>query len=208
MGVRTKLVAFEAGSRAVGANGKTRFGMAEIAAAIAAIVIVAVPRAVTGADRAFSALSGSWTGSGVVKWTNGGSERVRCRSVYEPAAGAQLNLRLSCAGDSYNFDLSANISYEGGPIAGTWNEASRNISGNIAGRSNANGSQIQATVQGMGLSANLSVSTRGARQTVMMTAPGTDVSEASIAMEPSVISPFATACFTVDRQHPALVLTR
>ena len=102
MGVRTKLVAFEAGSRAVGANGKTRFGMAEIAAAIAAIVIVAVPRAVTGADRAFSALSGSWTGSGVVKWTNGGSERVRCRSVYEPAAGAQLNLRLSKGAISFN----------------------------------------------------------------------------------------------------------
>ena len=155
-------------------------GMAAVAAAI--VVIVAVPGPVASADHAFSALTGSWTGGGIVKTTNGGSERFRCRSVYEPIAGAKLNLRLNCASDSYHFDLSANVSYEGGPIAGTWNEASRNISGNIAGRSNANGSQIQATIQGMGLSANLSVSTRGARQTVMMTAPGTDVSEASIAM--------------------------
>jgi hypothetical protein len=67
----------------------------------------------TGADHAFSALTGSWTGGGIVKTTNGGSERFRCRSVYEPVAGTKLNLRLNCASDSYNFDLSANVSYEG-----------------------------------------------------------------------------------------------
>ena len=163
-------------------DGKRHFGMAAVAAVIAAVMIVAVPRLVASADHAFSALTGSWTGGGIVKTTNGGSERFRCRSVYEPIAGAKLNLRLNCASDSYHFDLSANVSYEGGPIGGTWSEASRNVSGNITGRSNASGNQMQASVQGMGLSANLSVSTRGARQTVMMTAPGTDVSEASIAM--------------------------
>jgi hypothetical protein len=155
--------------------------MAAVAAAIA-VVIVAVPRAVASADHAFSALTGSWTGSGIVKTTNGGSERVRCRSVYAPVAGAKLNLRLSCASDSYNFDLNANVSYEGGPIVGTWSEASRNVSGNITGRSNASGNQIQATVQGVGFNANLSVSTRGARQTILLAAPGTDMSEATITM--------------------------
>ena len=157
-------------------------GMAAVAAAIAAVVIVAVPRPVASADHAFSALTGSWTGGGIVKTTNGGSERVRCRSVYEPVAGAKLNLRLSCASDSYNFDLSANVSYEGGPIGGTWSEASRNVSGNITGRSNASGNQVQATVQGVGFNANLSVSTRGARQTILLAAPGTDMSEATITM--------------------------
>jgi hypothetical protein len=156
--------------------------MAAVAAVIAAVMIVAVPRLVASADHAFSALTGSWTGGGTVKTTNGSSERVRCRSVYAPFAGAKLNLRLSCASDSYNFDLSANLSYEGGPIAGTWSEASRNVSGNITGRSNASGNQIQATVQGVGFNANLSVSTGGARQTILLTAPGTDMSEATITM--------------------------
>ena len=162
-------------------------GMAAVAAVIGAIMIVAVPRPVASADHAFSALTGSWTGGGIVKTTNGGSERFRCRSVYEPVAGTKLNLRLICASDSYNFDLSANVSYESGPIAGTWSEASHNISGNITGRSNASGNQMQASVQGMGLSANLSVSTRGARQTILLTAPGTDLSEASITMNRRVI---------------------
>jgi hypothetical protein len=114
---------------------------------------------------------------------NGSSERIRCRSTYEPAGGAQLTLRLRCASDSYNLDIGANVAYEGGSIAGNWSEAGRNVSGNITGRSNANGTQIQAAAQAVGFNANLSISTRGARQSVLITAPGTDVSEVSITME-------------------------
>jgi hypothetical protein len=55
-------------------------GMAAVAAAI--VVIVAVPGPVASADHAFSALTGSWTGGGIVKMT--ATERFRCRSVYEP----------------------------------------------------------------------------------------------------------------------------
>jgi hypothetical protein len=72
-------------------------------------VIVAVPRPIASADHAFSTLTGSWTGGGIVKTTNGATERFRCRSMYEPVADAKLNLRLNCASDSYNFDLSANV---------------------------------------------------------------------------------------------------
>jgi len=43
----------------------------------------------------------------------------------------------------------------------------------------------------MGFNANLSVSTRGARQTILLTAPGTDLSEASITMNRRVILHFA-----------------
>ena len=57
-------------------------GMASVAAVIGAIMIVAVPRPVASADHAFSALTGSWTGGGIVKMT--ATERFRCRSVYEP----------------------------------------------------------------------------------------------------------------------------
>jgi hypothetical protein len=158
------------------------FGMAAVVAA-AAIMVTAVPRLASSAEHPFAALTGSWTGGGVVKMMNGSSERIRCRSLYEPAGGAQLTLRLRCASDSYNLDISANVAYEGGPIAGNWSEASRNVSGNISGRSNANGSQIQAAAQAVGFNANLSISTRGARQAVLITAPGTDVSEVSITME-------------------------
>src|SRR5580658_3665187 len=110
-------------------KGKHILGVAAVAAT-AAIVATAVPRVASSAEHPFSALAGSWSGGGVVKKSNGGGERIRCRSTYEPVGGAQLALRLRCASDSYNFDLSANVAYEGGPIAGTWSEASRNVSGN------------------------------------------------------------------------------
>jgi len=143
----------------------------------------AAPRAVLGAEHPFAALAGSWAGGGIIKKANGGSERIRCRSSYQPEGGAQLSLRLRCASDSYNFDLTANVMYDGGSITGSWSEASRNVSGGINGRSNANGSQIQASAQAVGFNANLSISTRGARQSVLITAPGTDVSEVNITMD-------------------------
>jgi len=163
-------------------NGKHLFGMVLVAATTVAAA-TAMPRCALSAERAFSALTGNWNGGGVVKKSDGGSERIRCRSTYEPVGGTQLTLRLRCASDSYNFDLSANVAYEGGPIAGTWSEASRNVSGNITGRSNPNGSQIQAAAQGLGFNASLSVTTRGGKQTVLITAPGTDVAEVNIAMD-------------------------
>src|SRR5499427_7969824 len=75
----------------------------------------------------FSALSGSWSGGGMIKKSNGGSERIRCRSAFEPAGGSNLSLRLRCASDSYNFDLTANIAYQGGTLSGSWQDATRSL---------------------------------------------------------------------------------
>lgn len=163
-------------------NGSRIFGIAAVAA-MAAMLTGVAPRTASSAEHPFSALTGSWNGGGVIKKTNGGSERIRCRSTYEPVGGTQLTLRLRCASDSYNFDLAANVAYEGGSISGTWTEASRNVNGNISGRSNGNGSVIQAFTQAVGFNANLSISTRGARQSVLILAPGSEVSEVSVTME-------------------------
>src|SRR5258708_8641151 len=92
----------------------------------------------------FSALAGSWSGGGTIKKSNGGSERIRCRSAYEPAGAANLSLRLRCASDSYNFDLTANVAYQGGAISGSVQEATRSAAGGISGRSTAERRQVQA----------------------------------------------------------------
>jgi len=164
------------------ANGRQLVGMAAVAAT-AMMLVTALPRQASSAEHPFSALAGSWSGGGVIKKSNGSSERIRCRSTYEPVGGAQLALRLRCASDSYNFDLTANVVYEGGAIGGSWSEASRSVSGNISGRANPNGSQIQAAAQAAGFNANLSISTRGGRQSVVIVSPGSEVSEVSVAME-------------------------
>jgi hypothetical protein len=67
---------------------------------------------------------------------------LRRRASYEVVGkGAEMRLNLKCASESYNFDLSGNVQYQGGAIFGSWSEASRNASGTISGR--ANGDHIE-----------------------------------------------------------------
>ena len=131
----------------------------------------------------FSALYGNWTGAGLIKKANGSSERIRCRSTDERAGTVSLRLHLRCASDSYNFDLSATVIDEGGSISGIWNEATRNANGNLQGRSSGNGRQVQVVAQGPAFTANLTLTTRGDKQTILMLSPGAEVVEVSIALD-------------------------
>src|SRR5215467_5769312 len=81
----------------------------------------------------FSALNGSWSGVGTIKKSNGADERIRCRSAFELAGAANLSLRLRCASDSYNFDLTAGVAYQSGAISGSWHESTRSLGGGISG---------------------------------------------------------------------------
>ncbi len=149
------------------------------------LTLAALPRAALSAPDPgpFSAIAGSWSGAGLIKKANGTSERIRCRSAYEPAGTTQLQLRLRCASDSYNFDLTASVGYEGGPITGSWSEATRNVNGTIQGRSASNGRQIQAIAQSIAFTANLTLTTRGEKQSVLILSPGSEVPEVNITME-------------------------
>jgi hypothetical protein len=131
----------------------------------------------------FSALAGSWSGGGTIKKSNGGSERIRCRSAYEPAGAANLSLRLRCASDSYNFDLTASVAYQGGVISGSFQEATRNVGGGISGHATGEGRQVQAVAQAPGVTSNITVTTRGNHQSVLIVTPGTEVPEVAVSLE-------------------------
>ena len=119
----------------------------------------------------FNGLAGVWSGGGTVTLDDGSSERIRCRATYAVGEGGRgLNQTLTCASDSYKFDLRANVVAEGGEISGNWSEMSRNISGTIQGRT-ANG-LIQVTASAAGFSANIAVSTHGNRQSVSIKSEG------------------------------------
>jgi hypothetical protein len=153
-------------------------------AAIAGVVLLAAPaRAAETESGSFSALYGTWMGTGLIKKSNGSSERIRCRSTDERAGTVSLRLRLRCASDSYNFDLSATVIDDGGSISGVWNEATRSASGNIQGRSSGNGRQVQAVAQSAAFTANLTLTTRGDKQTIVMLSPGAEVVEVSISLD-------------------------
>ena len=119
----------------------------------------------------FAGLAGSWTGSGSISLSDGSKERLRCRATYQVSAGdARLQQSLRCASDSYRFDLNSDIVSQQGTIAGTWSEASRGISGNLSGR--AGSGSISAVVDAPGFQANLSVATRGNRQSFSIVSQG------------------------------------
>ena len=130
----------------------------------------------------FTAMAGSWSGGGILSTTDGTQERLRCRASYDvDGAGAELRLNLRCASESYNFDLASNVQYRGGAISGSWSEASRNASGTLSGR--AAGDRIEAAARGDNFSANLSLTTRGGRQTVSIHPEGTNVTAVSLALD-------------------------
>ena len=129
----------------------------------------------------FAGLSGSWSGGGSIKLANGQRERLRCRANYTVREnGTRLDQNLRCASDSYRFDVNSNIVSEAGRLSGSWTETSRNASGSVSGR--VNGSQIQARIDGAGFSANLSLNTRGDRQSVTIESPGHEVTEVAVAL--------------------------
>lgn len=149
--------------------------------ALAVLLVFASAHASRAATTPFSAMAGVWSGGGTLTMSSGTQERLRCRAQYGVgASGNDLKLNIRCASESYNFDLAGQVEYQGGAISGSWSEASRNAAGTISGR--ANGDHIVAAARGSTFSANLSLTTRGGRQTVSIQPQGTDIAGVSIAL--------------------------
>jgi hypothetical protein len=129
----------------------------------------------------FANLAGAWSGGGTLTMANGETERLRCRATYNVGnGGSDLRLSLKCASQSYNFDLGSAVIAQGGRISGTWSESSRNAGGTISGRATAD--HVEAAASGQSFSANLSLTTKGNRQTVSIRSPGTDIAGVSLAL--------------------------
>jgi hypothetical protein len=133
----------------------------------AATLLVATMSSSTSYAQAgpFAGMAGNWSGGGTVTLDDGSSERLRCRATYAVGAGGNgLNLNLVCASDSYKFDLRADVISDHGALSGSWSETSRGVTGTLEGRG-ANGN-FQVLANAAGFSANLSLTTRGNRQSV------------------------------------------
>jgi hypothetical protein len=115
----------------------------------------------------FTGMAGVWTGGGTVTLDDGSTERIRCRATYAVGAGGNgLNQTLVCASDSYKFDLKSNVVADRGVLSGTWSESSRGINGDLEGRG-TNGN-FQVIVSAPGFTANLALTTRGNKQSVVI----------------------------------------
>lgn len=122
----------------------------------------------------FNALAGAWSGQGTIDLSNA-REPIKCRASYDVLSDRKnLQLNIRCASDSYNFDLRASATYAGGSISGSWSEATRNAAGTISGK--ADGDRFQVVATGPAFTAELTLVTRGNKQSVTIKSHDKDVS--------------------------------
>jgi hypothetical protein len=130
----------------------------------------------------FAEFSGGWSGNGTIRPQSGNTERIRCNGSYSARGANDLQVQLRCASDSYNFDLTGQISAgSSGQITGQWNEKSRGIGGIVSGT--VRGERLVMHTETSGFSADLTMIMRGRRQDVTITSHGGgEVVNASITM--------------------------
>jgi len=138
--------------------------------AVATLLIASVWGSASQAQTGpFAGMAGNWSGAGTVTLDDGSTERIRCRATYAVGAGGNgLQQTLTCASDSYKFNIVTNVMAQGAAVSGTWSETSRNINGNIEGRSGGGNFQVVATAPGF--SAAIALTTRGNKQSVVIKA--------------------------------------
>ncbi len=149
-----------------------------VAGAAVLVGFAALPGTVQAFNSPFTAMSGSWSGSGTITTSSGNKERIRCRARYD-GGGSSLGLMLRCASDSYNFELQSNATHRNGAVSGTWAENTRHVGGNIDG--SARGNAINLRVSGV-ISATLGVSTNANQQSISIQAPGTELQSVAISL--------------------------
>ncbi|HET9904909.1 MAG TPA: hypothetical protein VFQ27_14525 [Xanthobacteraceae bacterium] len=146
-----------------------------IVSALAAVVLTAAAGGsdVRAASGPFADFPGSWSGTGTIRLSNGGTERIRCTARYRvrSSGGYDVDLSLTCASDSYKFDLTGDFrANESEQITGQWTERTRNIGGSVIGR--ARGNRIQIHAESSGFAADLVMTTRERRQSVSIDSRG------------------------------------
>lgn len=134
---------------------------------------------VHGQSGPFAYLAGSWSGAGIVKMTEGGSERIKCKALYEVPGGSTVTIRLTCASDTYKIELSGTLQERDGAITGSWSEATRKVEGSLSGR--ISGNQITLSTSGI-IAGTLTLTTSGNRQTALLQPQGAKVRSVSITM--------------------------
>jgi hypothetical protein len=123
----------------------------------------------------FVHFSGDWAGTGIIRVRGQDdkqtTERIRCNAAYRQRGGYDVNLKLVCKSDSYNFDLTGDFEADASDhITGQWTEQSRNVGGSVLGQ--ARGNHLLVHAESPALNANLSMVTGSRSQSVSLKAAG------------------------------------
>jgi hypothetical protein len=132
----------------------------------------------------FAGLEGAWSGEGSAKLGDGSTTPLHCRASYAVSGGGgHLDQTLDCASARQNFAFRIALDQTNGAILGNWRELTRQVQGGVSGQ--AGRGRIDLAARGQGFSAEVSAVTRGARQSLAITAGGDGFSSASIVLRRS-----------------------
>ena len=79
-------------------------------------------------------LRGSWGGNGSVSYPSGRVENLTCASHYT-GEGANVSMALRCVSGPDSIHFRATLEVAGGRVAGTWEERTYNLEGQLTGTS-------------------------------------------------------------------------
>lgn len=129
----------------------------------------------------FIAMAGFWTGPGHIQYEGYPSEALQCKAYYTTKSQLNhLSIVLRCASSSNKIELRAQLTAEGDALAGTWEERTFNVNGNVTGL--IKGRQISLSIEGGGFSATMSVEQDRANQTVGITTKGVAFNGVSVSL--------------------------
>lgn len=149
--------------------------------AIAGLAAIGAAPPALSAGGVFSGLAGSWSGSGQIKLEGGRSESLKCKAYYtDKDDGTGLGVALRCASASNKIDLRATLAATGSRVSGNWEERSFNAGGIVSGQ--ANGSRLNLSISGGGVTGSMAVTTSGSSQTVSISTDGSTLKGVSIGL--------------------------
>lgn len=165
--------------RSVGTAAKPCLGFIAGLAGLSAAMFGAAPQAM--AESPFLALSGTWSGSGQVRFTGGSTEALKCFAYYTPKnTGVSLGLAIRCASASSKIELRANLNYDAGKVTGSWEERTFNATGDVTGQ--ASNSKINVAIKGGGFSGTMAVGLSGGSQSVTILTEGIGMTSVNITL--------------------------
>jgi hypothetical protein len=127
----------------------------------------------------FDKFVGGWSGAGQIVGTNGHRESIRCRAQYtEEKQGSALNQSIVCASESFKLNITSYAEVSGDSVQGYWKEASRDVSGHLAGR--ISDGRFEGEFSAATFSAGISLTSTGRTQSVIIQPRGGDISEVRI----------------------------
>ena len=132
-------------------------------------------------DGPFAMFTGSWGGSGEAVGAHGHREQIRCRAVYSLSEnGEAATQTLVCASASYQIDINSHFVAQGHRIQGHWQEATRQVQGNLTGWI-ADG-QFEGSVAGSNFTARVTLRSTGRKQLVYISSSGGDIAILDVAL--------------------------